>query len=352
MGTVRITHLLLATAFLLLGLILWAFSDALFAAHTNGLIYYFSSDGGEYYRLYEMLYADVELLESPALFMVGSPILMLKLAEGHLWIVQIVNLAVMAYTLYVGVDALPDLRSRLKFVIGTLAFPYFLFGFLALNKEVFAMSSAIMLCAYYTAGKRRHLLLALFFAGLARYYMLLSFFFVILTVPRNKPPRYRAIVAVALGISLLGPIVKSLIPSYSKDEVLDVSGLTGLIFTAMIDHGAYFIAYPIKYLFLLPQRMYSWLIDPTRKSNTMEACVSLLTMFVMFRIALLVASRRFRQSPAFKFVIVGAVAPLPMMWSDIMHWRYFSFVYFFYLFALVQYRAISRQSDPSDGLKT
>jgi hypothetical protein len=352
MGSVRITHLVLAAAFILLALVLWTCSDALFAAHTNGLIYYFSSDGGEYYRLYEMLYADVELLDSPTLFMVGSPILMLKLADGQLWVVQLVNLALMAYTLRTAVDCLPDFRSRIQFVIGTLVFPYFVFGFLGLNKEVYAMSSAIMLCAYYTAGKRRHLAMALFLGGLARYYMLLSILFLIITVPRTKPPRYRTIVAAALAISFLGPIAKSLIPDYSKEEVLDVAGLTGVIFTAMIDHGAYFIAYPIKYLFLLPQRVYSWFIDPTRESNAMEACVSLLTMFVMFRIALLVKSQRFRESQAFKLVVVGAVAPLPMMWSDIMHWRYFSFVYFFYLFALVQYRIIPQQTEPGNGLKT
>ncbi|MFS2023592.1 hypothetical protein [Massilia sp. CT11-137] len=352
MGSVRISHLVLGTAFILLAFILWATSDALFAAHTNGLIYYFSSDGGEYFRLYDMLYADVELLDSPTLFMVGSPILMLKLAEGNLWIVQLVNLTVMACTLWTAVDCLPDFRSRIRFVIGTLLFPYFLFGFLALNKEVYAMSSAIMLCVYYSAGKRRHLFLALLLGGIARYYMLLSILFVIVAVPRAKPVRYWVVIGAALAISFLGPIVKSLIPSYSKDEVLDVAGLTGVIFTAMIDHGAYFIAYPIKYLFLLPQRLYSWFIDPTRKSNTMEACVSLITMFVMFRIALLVPSRRFRSSPLFRYIVIGAIAPLPMMWSDIMHWRYFSFVYFFYLFALVQYRTVSPKAEPNDGLKT
>jgi len=344
MGSVRISHLVLAAVCSLLLLVLWAFSDFLLAAHFDGLIYYFSSDGGEYFRLYEVLYADAELLDSPTLFMVGSPILLLKLASGNLWIVQAGNLMLMILALRAAVNCLPDLRSRMQLVAGALIFPYFVFGFLGLNKEIYAMCSAIFLSVYYVGGKTRYLLLSLFLAGLARYYMLLSILFLIFAIPRAKSPNYRMIMAAALAISFLGPVVKSLIPDYSKEEVLDVAGLTGMIFTAMIDHGAYFIAYPIKYLFLLPQRLYSWFIDPTRASNAMEAGVSVITMVVMFRVFLVVWSRQFRESPAFKLVLLGAAAPLPMMWSDIMHWRYFSFVYFFYLFALVQYRAMNRQS--------
>jgi hypothetical protein len=346
MGSIRISNVVLVAVFGLLLAVLWAASDTLLAAHTNGLIYYFSSDGGEYYRLYDMLYANAELAESPTLFMVGSPILLLKLAAGNLWIVQLGNLVLMVATMWVALGTLPDLRSRMQFLAGALVFPYFVFGFLGLNKEVYGMCATILLCVYYARGHTRHLVCALFLAGLARYYMLLSIVFLIVMVPRAKEPRYRGILAVALVISALGPVVKSLVPDYSQEDVLDVSGITGIVFAALIDHGAYFIAYPIKYLFLIPQRIYSWFIDSTRENNAMEAVVSLATMVVLLRCGLMSFSQQMRQSPSFKLVIAGAVAPLPMMWSDIMHWRYFSFVYFFYLFAIVQYRATIRQADP------
>ena len=38
-------------------------------------------------------------------------------------------------------------------------------------------------------------------------------------------------------------------------------------------------------------------------------------------------------------VIAGLVAPVPIMWSEIMHWRYYSFVYFFFVFAIVLHGA-------------
>jgi hypothetical protein len=349
MGSVKISRLALVAVFGTLLALLWATKDFFLAAHSNDLIYYFSSDGAEYLKLYDTFYSDVSLGESPTLFLVGSPILLMKLAGGELWIVQSVNLALMALTMWIVLPCLPDLRSRLQFLAGVLVFPYFVFGFMSLNKEVYAMCSAILLCAYYARGNKLHLVLVLILAGLARYYMLLSIIFLLFMVPRTRVPRYRGILAVALVISIFGPVAKSLIPDYSKEEVLDVSGITGIVFAAMIDHGGYFIAYPIKYLFLIPQRIYSWFIDPTRQNNAMEAVVSLTTMVALYRSSLLSFSKQFRDSSSFKLVIAGAVAPLPMMWGDIMHWRYFSFVYFFYLFGVVQYRAITRQAAPTSG---
>jgi hypothetical protein len=51
-----------------------------------------------------------------------------------------------------------------------------------------------------------------------------------------------------------------------------------------------------------------------------------------------------RSALAGRLVVAGLVAPIPIMWSEIMHWRYYSFVYFFFLYAIVLDRRERRSS--------
>src|SRR6185369_5423159 len=251
---VRASTLRLGLTFLLLLALLLLLRGALLQAHLDKTIEYFASDAATYFSLYEDLYEQLDLAESPALFLIGSPILFMKLTNGNLFLIQGLNLALMVLSLKIAFDTLPGRRARFEFMAGALVFPYFLFGFLSLNKEVYAMCSAILFAAYLTGGKRTHLFAALLLAACARYYMLLSLLTLLLMVPRERPPRYRLIFVLLIAISVAAPLVKSLIPGYSGEDLLEDSGAAGVFFSNLIDSFGYAIAYPIKYLVLIPMR--------------------------------------------------------------------------------------------------
>jgi hypothetical protein len=153
-------------------------------------------------------------------------------------------------------------------------------------------------------------------------------------VPRDKTPRYGWMFVLLIAISFAAPLVKSLVPGYSGEDLLEDSGSTGLFFSRLIDSFGYALAYPIKYVVLIPMRAYGLLIGSGRSTDLLEAVVSILSFA-----ALVVASSTFshgrRSALVQRLVVAGLVAPMPLMWSEIMHWRYYSFVYFFFLFAIV-----------------
>lgn len=335
MGHMRMSTLGLGVIFCLLLVLLVMLRDELLAAHIDETIQYLSSDAATYFSLYEDLYAQVALDENPALFLIGSPILFMKLAEGNLFVIQACNLALMCLTLRVALDCFSTRRGRMAFMAGALALPYFLLGFLSLNKEVYAMCSAIFFASYIVRGKSIHFVFALLLAACARYYMLIAILSLLVLIPRNGHPRYRWIVALLVFISLAAPIAKSLVPEYSSEGLLDVSGASGLIFASIIDHYGYALVYPIKYLALIPQRAYSFLIGSDRAGDGMEAIVSIAS-FVVVVLAFRILLTKSSASPIVcRLIVAGFVAPISIMWSEIMHWRYFSFVYFFFLFAVV-----------------
>lgn len=335
MFKVRFSRLGLAILFVILCALLIAFRDGLAAAHLDGSIAYVSSDAENYYRMYLTLFGDVSLSEAPALVLVGSPILLLKLTDGNLLPIQLAQLVLMILTLKVGTDCFATLRGRIAFIGGALAFPYFLFGFLSLNKEIYAMSSAIFFASYSMRGYGRHLLISLVLAMCARYYMLLALLAMVLVFPRFRPPRYHLVVAMLLGISLAAPFVKMLVPGYSSEGLIEGTTFTSALFSKIIDSFGYALIYPIKYSVLIPARAYSFLIDPTRLANGMEALVSLMSLAMLALAAYLVLLKKPISVGVWRLLLMGAFAPIPIMWTEIMHWRYFSFVYFFFLFAVV-----------------
>lgn len=308
--------------------------DMLLAAHLDRAIEYISSDAATYYELYSDFYADLDLSENPVLFMIGSPILFMKLAGGHLLVVQLCNLILMVLTLKTALGCFRSAAGRRWFLVGTLAFPYFLFGFLSLNKEVYAMCSAILFCCYHVRGRWSDLLFALVLACCARYYMMVALVVLVVLVPRQRPPRYALIVALLLFISVAAPIGKSLVPQYSGEDLLEAPSGAGLFFAAAINSYAYALVYPLKYAALIPMRAYSFLLNAGRVTDAMEGVVSLLSLAAMAGSSWVLVARR--TSDLVRRLIVSAlVAPIPMMWSEIMHWRYYSYVYLFMLFALI-----------------
>src|SRR5690606_703636 len=100
---------------------------------------------------------DVTIRERPIILLTGMPIVLMKMTDGNLPLILAMNLLIMGITLKVALGSLPTLHTRLAFLTGTLLFPYFLFGFLSLNKEVYAMCSAIFFGGYWLRGKSAYL---------------------------------------------------------------------------------------------------------------------------------------------------------------------------------------------------
>ena len=341
---VRMSTLGLGLTFVLLLALLLLLRSELLAAHLDNTIDYFAADAATYLSLYEELYAELDLSENPALFLIGSPILFMKLASGDLFLIQTLNLALMTVSLKIAFDCLPRRRARFEFMAGALAFPYFLFGFLSLNKEVYAMCSAILYACYTARGRRSHLLAALVLAACARYYMLICLLTLLVVVPRDKAPRYRLIMVLLLAISFSAPFIKSSIPGYSGEDLLEDSGRAGVFFSSLIDSFGYVLAYPIKYVALIPMRAYGLLIGSDRTTDLLEGAVSITSLAALVLALRILSQRKPRNGIAQRLVVAGLVAPIPIMWSEIMHWRYYSFVYFFFLYAIVLHREASRRS--------
>lgn len=343
----RVTSIIVFLVFALLSTLLIVISDQLLAAHIDDSIHFVASDAGTYYRLYQEIWESTELSESLSLFLIGIPILSMKLSDGSLLTVQFFNLLLMAITLRYAMNCFITLPGSVAMLIGTLCFPYFLFGFLGLNKEIYAMCSAIFFALYLVRGSPGALLLALLLALLARYYMFLSLVAMVAFFPRHRPPRYRLMLLTLLAISMLAPFVKEVVPEYSSEDVKDVSGVTGMIFSTAIDSFGYALVYPVKYLALIPQRAYSVLIGSERFGDYMEAVVSVLSLLVILP-ALWMLSMRYPLQPTVRRLIVaGLIAPMPMMWGDIMHWRYYSYVYFLFLPALILHFTERAESGPA-----
>lgn len=347
MGRVRISTVVVAVIAIGAVFVLLALRQPLLAAHQDETIHYIASDAGTYYSLYDELYAVVELVDNLPLFLTGSPILFMKLTGGDLLPIQIGNLLLMMLTLMIGCRCFHRLRSQIAFVVGTLLFPYFLLGFLSLNKEVYAMCSAIWYASWLVRGRLHHLVVALLLAACARYYMVAALLVAIVLVPRLREPRWGLALALLLLVSIVAPVAKYWVPSYSEEEVLEVSGVFGRIFSLAVDNFGYAIIYPIKYLALMPMRAYGFLIDSGRPGDGMEALVSIASLIVFGAALLVFLQRRHASAVARRLIALGLLAPLPIMWSEIMHWRYYSFVYFFLLFAVITHRLDRAAGEPA-----
>ena len=315
MYKIRISSLWLWVIFLLLFGILMTFKEALLDAHTNGAIEYFASDAVTYFGAYETLFSDVNLTEAPELLLVGSPILFMNLVNGNLLLIQLWQLALMFISIKVGVGCFETMRGRVTFIVGALIFPYFLFGFLSLNKEIYAMCATIFYTSYYLRGKWWHLLAALILAMISRYYMLISLVTLFLLVPRLGKPRYWLICTMLIVISIAAPVAKSNIPGYSSEGLLDAPSNIGLISSKIIDSYGYWIFYPIKYLVLIPMRAYGFFVDSTRNANGMEGFVSI-TSLAMVMLALYLVLMKIPTRPIVRrLMLLGFVGPMPIMWK-------------------------------------
>ncbi|MGV8934791.1 MAG: hypothetical protein ACOH1I_09215 [Gallionellaceae bacterium] len=175
---------------------------------------------------------------------------------------------------------------------------------------------------YLIRGGLLDVLFALTLATCARYYMSVSLLVLIALLPRGKPVRYKLITAMLLVISIAAPIAKKLVPEYSLEDLLALSGLTGIMFSKAVDSFAYAIIYPIKYLALIPQRAYSFILSTGRETDEMVALVSIATLWVLISALRLLSKMRHASQLVLQLIIAGLIVSISMMWSDIMHWRY------------------------------
>ncbi len=350
MFKIRIGSLLFGIIFLLMLVILLTFRKTLFEIHETEIIDYFFSDAGNYFWVYQTLFSDVNLTEAPDLLLIGSPILFMNIVDGNLILIQLWQLILMCVSIKVGVDCFHTMWGRIFFIMGSLIFPYFLFGFLGLNKEVYAMCATIFFSSYYLRGKWLHLFVALILAMIARYYMLIAFVMLFYLIPRLSKPRYWLILVSLIIISIAAPLIKSNIPGYSSDGLLEAPSRIGGISSGIIDSYGYWLFYPVKYFMLIPMRAYSFFIDSTRNANAMEALVSVLSLFMVILALYIVLIKKNIRPIVGKLILLGFVAPMPIMWSEIMHWRYYSFVYFLFMFAVILH-FVDRHQIPLNQLK-
>src|SRR5690606_24227248 len=111
-----------------------------------------------------------------------------------------------------------------------------------------------------------------------------------------------------------------------------------LLFSRAVDSFGYALVYPLKYAVLLPSRIYSVMIGLGRPIDPLEALVALLTVALLVPALYILVFKRTSLEPK-GFALMALLGPIPLMWTEIAHWRYFSYVYFFLLFCVVTFLA-------------
>lgn len=318
-------------------LTVFLYGDQIHQLHQNGDIYWISSDGAQYLKNHLVDLKGVSFSDRPSLFLTAMPIFLFRAFGNDFTPVLMVNLLVLLGSILVLVSEFKKLESRLLFAAFAIAFPYAFFAPFSLNKEVFTVGAILMFLKYFSSGSWRYFILSVLLAFFARYYMVASILFLALAFPRNFKIRYWVIAAGFLFFSVAVKF-KNLVPGYSiADENYYLNaGFLSSYFKFCTDLGFYWLIYIPKYVALMISKLWLLLISDDisiRRFDAIEIFVSffstvaflLATSFVFAR-----SSEKYR-----KLFIMGILAPMPFMWADIFHWRYYSFVYFIFLFALV-----------------
>ena len=345
--------IVLNLVFLILIVIAYLSRDWIYQAHIDETIKYLSSDGYVYFRAFDERFRNVDLAEDWYSLRRSSPAALLILAEGNLFAVQMLNLALMYLTMRTAIGSLSTNVGKMTFLFCSLVFPYYAFGFLSLNKEVYAMCSAIFFGIYLIRQKFVYFLISLLLAATARYFMIASILMLFLIIPRRKEPRFFLALMILVGISLVAPVIRGLVPDYTAENLTDTGGASSVFFDTIVQNYGYAFLYPFKYVMMMLLRPYGYLIGSTH--DAIGAAVSALSFVAAGIVAWMWLGKRTLTPLVRRLAMAGVVAPIPIMWSEITHWRYYSFVYFFFLFAIIlqreaerrQRRASSRGGTPS-----
>lgn len=320
-------------------ILLYTFDGALTAAHENHDIAYFAADAPVYYEIYTQ-FGDENISENLWLLLNGFPVIELLLSNGSIFTTSIFNLIVV----FVAITAWLGSFNRKEFtfnpVLVILIFPYLSLGFFSLNKEVFVMSSILLFIRYWLRGGYGYLFMAFVVAWMGRYHMAIVIIFLFAVFPRDRSPRIRLAITSLFFISIAAPFLKSFIPGYSSEGLIDQSvGVIMKIFIDMVDSYLYFIIYPFKFIALAMFRFYGVFVaanEDAANSLVMEAYISLLSVAIAtYSFWLYMFRRRSLCYTSKALFLMGFLSPIPILWSDIGQWRYYSFTYFLFSAGLI-----------------
>lgn len=340
----RIEFLILLVYALIVAIIFLT-SDIVKAGHADGRILEFLSDATVYNKHYVERFANADVLENWTTFLRASPILMMMLFDGSIFLVQLFNASVMMICLMVSQRCFKSEPAKFFYLLSCMIFPYFSFGFLGLNKEVYAMCSAMVFSAFIVSGAKRFLIFSLLLALMARYYMVAPLIMLVLIFPRHRSPRYYLAGLSLVFVSIVGPLAKTMVPEYSHMNLLEGAGQTAVLVSTVIDNFGYAAIYPIKYVILILVRPFGFFF--AGNGDAVGAAVSILSCIAGALAIYVFAKAKRNHREIGLFVLAGLLAPIPLMWSEIMHWRYYSFVYFFFIFAICIYMDSVRTGAPT-----
>jgi hypothetical protein len=323
-------------------LVITVFGNSLYNWHSNGIVDYIASDASKYFQHY------VEFEDELTRYFVSGPALLMIVFGGKLQAVLYFNLLVLLTALNSARSVFSTSGSRLMATILLLAFPYVLVAPFSLNKEVFLLSSALLFLSYFYSGSKSCLLAAFLIAPLARYYMVFVFVFILVTFPRgDKRIRWGFIVLALFACSIVAWRIDDVeVPGYSQETVLDeTSGFTALVFSELQRYGLYWLIYPVKYIVYPSLRIWSLIGSGIKTSsfNLLESIVSIFSLVFIFYSFLLLSSKHSSMLVR-KLIWIGLLSPVPIMLTEVGHWRYFSFVYVFFLAAVFKAREMKKSN--------
>ena len=305
--------------------------------HVDGRSYWFSSDGGQYLKLYEQ-YNKLGGAEDNffTLAFIGVPVLMLLIANGSIASVLVFACLTYFFSMYTCLKYMP--RKRGLFIFLVTLNPFIFLGFFSINKEIFLISSALLFLAYYNSLNVKYLFLCFVVMMFARSYMFVVYLFVVFVFPPKSTVNWKLLFFGVLIMNFAAPLFlnASLIGGTSGD-LLNEAGSVAVIMSELIRKYLYFLVYFPKYLLLILIRIWSAYlqgIEGDYKSNFRDLLVSLYSIVVVFYSVFSIHRYKSRN---FKFLLIAILSPLPLMFSDIFHWRYYIYVLpFFIYYSLVK----------------
>ena len=327
----RLWAIICVTLSFSLSLSLVMLTDTIQTIHLNGQAYWFASDPGEYMRLYEVYsYAGGFTDHALKLSIVGAPILMLLISGGIVSPILILANTVFFFSLYSCLKYISNGKG--VFFLLMVVNPVILFGFFAINKEIFLISSILLLLAYYRSLSTKYLLLCVALIVFSRAYMLVVILFLLLVFPPgDKVVRWKLLVVAVVFASLIAPFILGSGKLGTGGDLLKDSGIGARFFSTAISNYLYGLVYFPKYLFLMLMRAWSAYVSGfvgEYKSNLRDLLTSLYSFGIFIYTIINV---HYYRSLNFKYLMMAIWAPLPLMFSDIAHWRYYIFVIPFFL---------------------
>ncbi|WP_418113766.1 hypothetical protein RJD40_00870 [Vibrio scophthalmi] len=335
MLSIKRNEIELLIAFFLVSFVIVLLFNVIQQAHVNGVAYWFSSDGGEYYRLY-VLYSSSEFtyFEKARLLITGVPVLLLLLFDGNVVPVLLLCNVIFALSLMI-YGRTVRLRNSFWFIVIAIM-PPVSFGLFAVNKEILLVSGTLLFISYYISGSKRVLFFSIVVMFMCRSYMAVFFIYVLFVIPRSSMKiHYFRILFSMIIITILAPYVL-LSGGFGTDQnLLDNAGYIAHFFADEIRNGFYIFLYIPKYLYLMLIKVWGLYMDGLFGGNK-SILRDFLTSIYSFSVMLFaVLSRHKRKSYPFRFLVLGFLSSYPLMFSDIVHWRYYIFSLLFFITYLV-----------------